>query len=514
MTSRPLPWLLALWGFATFWNIDKPFHMDDTAYLEIAQWIAAHPLHPMAGEVNWGHDPEPIHHINQPHLYFYLMALVGRLAGWGEVPQHLLQAGFALAAILLFHRLALKVAPACALFVTALLALGPGFVVNQNTMVEIPLLALVIGCYWALIAYAPQRDAHRLLVAGLFAAAAVLVKYTGIVLIPALLLDIALRRNWRQLPLATLPLLALLLWSGFNWLDYGGIHILERPLAEPGQTALLPALLDRAGTWLICLGAVMLPVAFLAADRRWRPAAFAIPLALAAAALWFVAMPDAAEALSLPLRALFGATGLAMLLLAIRADQPLLTWWAASAAGFVIVLAPFMGTRHVLLSLAPLLLLLGHRFGASLSRPWRIGNVALVGALGAMLAAGDGWAAASYRDAAFGLRMVLPTEATVWFSGHWGWQWYARAAGMRQIASSRPEAVPGDYLVRPRMIHQQRLPDGLHLAAEPALVLARPCCVAYLAGTRGSFYQSNLWFPPWAPHRAVFDTIEVYRVVP
>src|SRR5258708_18252979 len=80
------------------------------------------------------------------------MAAWAGVLGWGEHAMHALQALFALAAILAFHHLARRLVPDQALLLTALLALGPGFVVNQNTMVEIPQAAMWIGCYAALIA--------------------------------------------------------------------------------------------------------------------------------------------------------------------------------------------------------------------------------------------------------------------------------------------------------------------------------------------------------------------------
>ncbi len=530
-----LPWLLAFWLFATAWNLAKPFHIDDTAYLDVARWIAANPWRPMSGVVHWGHDPEPIPVVNQPHLFFYLSALVGHLTGWRETPQHLLQAGFALAAILLYHRIALRLAPTVALFATALLCLGPGFVVNQNAMVDIPQLALATGCYWALIAYRPRIDSRRVLVAGLFMAAAVLVKYTSLLLIPALLLDVALRRNWRQLPYVAIPVVALILWSGFNWLDYGGIHILERPLSDPGTKWPLAAIQERSTAWLLCLGAILpFPAALVVAAGRqagrwWRPlgvlASVALGAALICTVLWFLILAGDEALANRMLRLIFvisGTTGVAFGVYAsvrawsapaeLRNELVLLVYWAWSSAAFVIVLAPFMSTRHVLLSLAPGLLLVAHRLERWLTRPWCIGTAVLGAALGGLLAAGDIWGANSYRDAAASVRAGLPATATVWFSGHWGWQWYAREAGMRQIASNHPQVVVGDYLVYPRAIHQQIPPVGVTLSLESSVVLERCCVASYFAGKAASFYRSTHKVLPWSMSRTPFDTIDVYRV--
>ena len=40
-------------------------------------------------------------------------------------------------------------------------------------------------------------------------------------------------------------------------------------------------------------------------------------------------------------------------------------------------------------------------------------------------------------------------QRTVWFAGHWGFQFYCERAGMRQVVPGRSLLLPGDYLVLP-----------------------------------------------------------------
>src|SRR5579863_10327616 len=77
---RAFAGLAAIWVVAAAFDLGKAVHLDDTAYLEIAQAIPADPLHPMSHLLNWGDSAAPIHDLNQPHLPFYLMALVLKLA--------------------------------------------------------------------------------------------------------------------------------------------------------------------------------------------------------------------------------------------------------------------------------------------------------------------------------------------------------------------------------------------------------------------------------------------------
>ncbi len=132
--------LAAIWGIATAVNVTKAFHIDDTAYLDIAAWIAQHPIRPMSGTIFWYDTSAPIATLNQPHLVFYVMAIWMRLFGSSEVAQHLLMSLFTLGSILLFHDLCATVLRRDGVLPVALLFLGPAFMPSQNMMVDVPLL--------------------------------------------------------------------------------------------------------------------------------------------------------------------------------------------------------------------------------------------------------------------------------------------------------------------------------------------------------------------------------------
>jgi len=179
--------VVVIWLVITLYNLFKPYHIDDTAHLEIARWIASHPLHPISGILNWSGIDEPIYRTNQPHLYFYLLAVWGSLFGFDEPAMHALQALFSLAAVFAFHRIAQRLAPANALWATGMLALGPAFMVDQNLMVDVPLLALWLVFFGALINGADadaEGQGRRFLIAGSACAAALLVKYCSLILLP------------------------------------------------------------------------------------------------------------------------------------------------------------------------------------------------------------------------------------------------------------------------------------------------------------------------------------------
>jgi hypothetical protein len=253
----------AIFAVCVALNLTKAVHVDDAAYLEIASAILADPLHAMNALVSWGANTRPIHELNQPHLYFWWLAGGLQLFGSGETALHAFTAPFTLLALLAFHALARRACPERPLALTALFALGPAFIPGQNLMVDIPLLGPWLLFFVALPhtppGTAPGTGEDRPpWLAATAAAAACLIKYTGLVLVVALLLDCVARRAWRSLISLAIPFAALGAWSLLNWFDYGAIHLFDRPAPEGA----LAGLVARPLEWTVALGAA-LPAALL-----------------------------------------------------------------------------------------------------------------------------------------------------------------------------------------------------------------------------------------------------------
>ncbi len=510
--------LAAIWLIVTAYNLFKPYHIDDAAHLEIARWIAAHPLHPMQGLLNWEHGtPEPIYVTNQPHLYFYLLAGWGALFGTSEPAMHALQAGFAGAAILLFHRIACRIAPARAVWLTAMLALGPAFLVEQNLMVDVPLLALWLLCFDALTdTAAPAR--RRFAVAAAACSAALLVKYSSLLLLPILAATIVQEQRWRQAWVLLVPAVVLGAWSGFNLFDYGGIHLLGRHAgaARAGNP------MEMAVAWLLTLGAVtpfglVAGLGVLRGPARWRVVIYAgVAAGFAALAVAVVTGRVGQAATDDTLRAAFFVNAGAMLVAVAarrrqRADGTILVLmlWLAGHFAFYSLFAPFMAARHLLLVLPAVLLLAGV---AELRRA----DMA-AGLLGTLLLSGgvglaDWRFAAFFRHQATAIPASLPPGARVWFTGHWGWQWYAAQAGLRMVDVDHPALLPGDFVVIPWDIANEGI------VSPPAMTLVRSVTknqgLGDLFCTAGParFYQTFWTQLPWRLTADCPNRLMVYRV--
>jgi 4-amino-4-deoxy-L-arabinose transferase-like glycosyltransferase len=534
--------LVLIWALVTAINIAKPVTIDDASYLENAWNIVAQPLHPMSGLSNWSGTPQPTHHRSPPALHFYMLAAVLAAVGESQLALHALIALFAAASIALFYSIATRVGAERPVFLTALVFAGPAFIPSQNLMIEVPQL-----CFWLLffrMLLSPSRSAA--VGAGVAAAAACLAKYTSIVLVPVLAIDLLARRRFKQLWVVAIPVAALVGWSAFNYLDYGGIHVFEslRGIGEGRagwySQGLLRRIAIRLRDWIVCAGGVA-PFALLFFSRYLRPRRTAIALSALAGtvAVLLAAMPQYSRATLIyhVLRALFVANGFVVLLgsMALAAGE-LLRWhpaaegsdsdgmtlslWCASAIGSILVGSPFMAVRHLLQAWPPILLLMGRRAAIVTDAGHVARRIVLVGSigLGVCLGVSDWLYAAAQRDAAGAIAARYRagySPPRVWFVGHWGWQWYASHAGMTQIDIDRSRPASGDYLAQPDFASGREIPPRLAECLQPVehrVVPAPAWDVVRTMAPMASFYTDVGHRLPWTLGRAPLLSVDVFEV--
>ena len=515
--------LLAIWVVATACNLGKAVHVDDTAHLEIARHIVLDPLHPLSGSLFWSDTAEPIFCTNQPHLFFYLLAACLKCFGSGTLAPQLLVAAFTACAIVLFHGVARREAPRHATAVCALVFLGPAFLPAQNLMADVPLLTFALLALHALYEDAADRG-RGLWLAAIATGLACLTKYTGLALLPMLVVAAA-RGPRRRLLALCVPLGMLLAWSVFNQLDYGAVHLFGRP--TPPRS--LGALAVRAFEWTSSLGSLA-PFAVLLAPWLWRARLGAVLLALtlvSGAALAAVSMSVGQPVARALTNAAFAEIGV-LVLGWIALDPPfassydqlvrrrLLLAWVLGLAGFIVVLSPFIAARHVLLFLPPVLLLVAQR--PALLRPAPLVLACALSVLvGGALAIADRTWARTYATEAGRLRERFGRTSRIWTVGHWGWQWYAQEVGLTEYDVDRSTPRAGELFVIPRIVHKQRIDPamrrrlelvGTDVYAADALTWMRPMS----SESWGGVYESTLEMPSWSLSTAPLEHFDVYRV--
>ncbi len=516
--------LFALWLIVTACNLFKPYTIDDTAHLIIAGWIAQHPLHPMRGPLNWAGTAEPIFHTNQPHLYFYALAGWGRMFGFGEIPMHALQSLFAGACILLFHRIARHLAGGQALWLTAMLALNPAFIVEQNLMVDVPLLVCWLGFFEPLLCHAEdERQDLRYALAGTACAAAMLIKYSSILLLPIMVVSVILERRWRQAWCLAIPAAAMAAWSAFNWWDYGGVHLTTAFHSSAATYKPRPhksfelarRLVKSCIAWGVAVGALT-PFGVIAAARRRPGWVFGVCLGGLAVLMVCVVGGVLADTAVDKLLWLGSAASFILVILALsRAGggqaRLYLTLWIVLTSLFYILLAPFIAARHVLLILPAISLLVA--MAGEPPRGARVFGLVMTAVLAAGLCVSDFRFAVFYRDEAVTIPASLPAGARVWAAGHWGWQHYATQAGLRELDIKTSVLMPGEYVIVPREVDHQ-LPPGVALQWRRTINGNFSSLDPFCTARPFRFYLSYTFRGPWSLSDECTQHIDVFQVKP
>jgi 4-amino-4-deoxy-L-arabinose transferase-like glycosyltransferase len=455
----------------------KAFHIDDPLFLWVGRYIQAHPTDPYGFSINWYGSESPISKITKnPPLNSYYLALLGSLFGWKEVPLHL---GFlvpALGAVLGTHLLARDLCRHPLLAGICML-LTPVFLVSStNVMADTMLLAL-----WTLAIYfwsrgLRLRSGMSLAVSGLLIGLATLTKYFGLFLIPLLL--VYSLAKWRRLRWDLLYLLVPILMLGvYQWVTQRiyGRGLLMDAFSYASQTS------SPYGRWSLAkmlvgldfTGGCMAVVACFA-YRLWPRTGLAIGLAAAASVAllvgaagsignWTLSGTGASWLLAIQFGIWVGC-GFGVLALSVGdimrhrdAEALLLLLWVMGTVGFAIF-GNWTTNGRVLLPIAPAVaILLARRLmdRGILDRSTGIRSswVPLVaaGVLSLAVAGADTALANSARRAAqeiCGAPHARPR--TIWFEGHWGFQYYMEESGARAVVLNRSSLDGGDLLVLPR----------------------------------------------------------------
>lgn len=521
LRSKELYTIFPIWFIATALNLNKAFHIDDTFHIEAAQWIQNNPFKPMSGLINWDNVSEPIYNFNQPPLYFYLLALVGSLVGYAEVPLHLFQSVFVFISLYFFHKLLCCYNKEFAIVGTAFLGLGPAFLVNQNLMVDIPILSLSITFIYTLVKDDQLSKTKDLIIAAIILSIGLLIKYSLLPLVLVLIFSIWRKNQFKFVLVLLVPTLTLLAWSLFNKIEFGNSHILGRPR----NSISFQGLLFNSTSFLIILGSIS-PFTFLfyngyIKSKTWKfiniTGGLTIILTISAYLLVF-----GFEVKSLPYKFFwiaFLSNGFLFVIVFCLITSRLLhsfkyqilILWVFCQSAFIVLFAPFMATRHVLLILPALIIICGHVY-SNVSIRVRKYSVIITCFLGFYLSVSDWIYADFYRDSATKAISMIPKNSKIWTAGHWGWQWYSKQAGMNFYEYELSQVREGDFFIAPSVISRQNLENNINLKKITYIVYKPSIFNLLTTANFASFYNTTHVQLPWYISISPKDTVTIYSV--
>jgi 4-amino-4-deoxy-L-arabinose transferase-like glycosyltransferase len=536
-----LVYLFLIWLIATAFNITKAVHIDDTAFLEIARHITRDPLHPFSGWINWYDTTLPISSLLHPPLVPYLYALVMAIFGESEIVLHLVISLFTLFSVFFFYLLARYFVPKIAYILTAIFILGPTFLPAQNLMTDIPLLTFILAFFWAIITPVKnQKYRIRYFLAGLFIGLASLTKYASFILLPILILHIFLTRRWRYLWVVLIPIFIIILWSLFNYLEYGRFHILD----AKNNYFNLTEVKDRLLVFIIALGA-MTPFSIIFLRNMIFNKKILILITSVLIAIFFswrywhfLGEPK----INYYLRLYFFTNGILITSLIMvfiwekfqqmkknfsqaQVNFIILATWFFGLTTYMIIFVPFMAVRHLLLVMPAVIFILGLSVFAKINKKavW-IGTFITI-FLGVAVSLSDWIYADIYRVYApkiekniRAIQLKERAHSTVWFGGHWGWQWYTARSGMKQYDTWRTIFQNGDYLVMPSVERQYINPLHASILKPVETILVPPSpfttiriMTDFPLAPRG-YYALGYRYLPWTISKQPLEEFTIYKV--
>jgi 4-amino-4-deoxy-L-arabinose transferase-like glycosyltransferase len=459
---RPRVTLAALTVLCLVPFLGKAIHVDEPLFVWMAQHIRLYPLDPYGFTVNWYGTVVPmVEAMRNPPLAAYVMALWGSVAGWSEVSLHALFLLPAVAAVLGIYELASSLCrrPFIAAFASVA---SPAFIVSSTSvMCDVMMLA---WWSWALALWIQGIDAgdrRRLLGAAALTAACVLTKYNGAGLVPLLALYALWRRPGTVVYLA-IPLAVLAGYAALMLRGYGGPALWRAvSLATDDHAGASPASVLAQGVVTLafiggCFVATLLYAVVL--WPRWAAACGAAMVAAGALWPWPLAGVAAGESWHAIQLLLFVAGGVVLVALAVAdvrrgldATSALLACWLTGTVLFAGAVSWSVSARY-LLTLAPVSgILLARALDARRLAGWLIWAPAAAAlAIALLVARADAAFAASARTAARTFQLAHAGQpGTLWYQGHWGFQYYMDLGGAKAVDFDHPWFATGDVMIIP-----------------------------------------------------------------
>ena len=108
-------------------------------------------------------------------------------------------------------------------------------------------------------------------------------------------------------------------------------------------------------------------------------------------------------------------------------------------------------------------------------------------------------------------------QGTLWFGGHWGFQYYLEGLGPRAKAVINGElhAGPGDLMVAPSNNTNVESPRGSQLRSTEEIPIEGPRWLTTLSREVGAGFYASVWGPlPFAFASVPPEKVTVYHLVP
>ena len=533
----------------------QPFHMDDNFYMDMARNARVKPLYPNdTPYVFEGRYLPDMGSHSHPPLMTYFLALLQRLAGEGpgtEWIYHFAALAFPILAIWAFYFLSARFVSR-PLWPALALAVCPLFLVMQHSlMTDVPTLAFWVG---AIAAFVWAVDSGRnvlFLLSAIFQFGAMFTSYQSVALLPLLgFYQIRRRGKAAGWPALVAPVALMASWLVLNYFHYhrwvlGGTYGYIRSRTADAFVGILSGLLVKMCTVLEYQGwLILFPLFFIYAFGRMLNGRLGALAFLVAAYAAQVAVPQ----YRLVDKAIFIVglmTGLLVLLrmgrafvISLRrhgpdsqagsAESQFLGLWYFGVSACCIVLFTEGSARYILPLVPPVLLVFFRELESAevteyrlAHRPFMSSAMLASGSLvvslcwGLVLSQADQEFARIYPHAAREFSRISDGMPS-YYAGEWGFRYYMREAGVRQIPVDEGLVQGGSLIAVPKLALGYDIPAPLRSMSMPVHTLtyelATPLRIQDWQ-TPAGFYSSG-WggLIPFSFSRRSLETVEIQEV--
>jgi hypothetical protein len=142
--------------------------------------------------------------------------------------------------------------------------------------------------------------------------------------------------------------------------------------------------------------------------------------------------------------------------------------------------------------------------------------VAVPAVLGILVMRADFLQASAVRECVLAIRTNLDTVAgTIWFEGHWGFQYYMQEAGAAPMDFKHPELKPGQVVALPANNTNVRPLDQNQVVALGTITVPNPGWLATWNPAVGAGFYASAWGPiPFAFGPVSPERVSLYQVKP
>jgi 4-amino-4-deoxy-L-arabinose transferase-like glycosyltransferase len=459
--------------------LKQAFHIDDTYFFYVAKQILRDPIHPLSFKINWdGTLRTAFDFSGSPPLFEYYLAIIMKFFGESERILHFSMIIYSIIISLCMYLLGKRFSKhplSCVL----LMLFSPAYLVMAHTiMLDIPALALFLAGVTCFI-YGIDNDKVFLLISSaVILGLACLVKYNTLISFPFLIIYSLIKKGkWdKRILYLSISIIIFLIYNYYTSLVYGELHF------SKAVTLIFSPHFFKMFVYLIALGsyiggATIFPaspifISFFLARKSLGPY---LTLILSLLVGVFAKYTLGFNIMGASLLSFFIFAFLSFLYTLFQEceyrhslknkwvqDNIFLLAWIICIIGFH-TLVVFVAVRYILYLIPPLIILfyrlLENKLPVKLVSTISIITITLTFSLGCLVSWADFLYANVYRNFSYNVAPNFKTkENTIWYAGHWGYQFYMDKQNYLQIENFSLLPKKGDILMiatrpEPEMIH-------------------------------------------------------------